>query len=209
MTIFGLNSPEIFIILVIVLAILGPKRWERGFALFLKLLKFLLSNEVNQSTNFPIIQEKQIINEYLKDKSSLLKNEDITEPAKQEEVKEVLKAGNNNKPAKQEEVEDVVKADNNNPAKQEEAEEVVKANINKSAKQEEVEEVLKAGNNKPAKQDQIKRKDEILVNQNANKQKVSSIKKTKRASKKEIITANKSINAKVKEKIIPKDDKKV
>ena len=45
MKLLGLNSPEIFIILVILLSILGPKRIEKGFLLFKKLLKFLLSKE--------------------------------------------------------------------------------------------------------------------------------------------------------------------
>ena len=45
MKLLGLNSPEIFIILLIFLSILGPKRIEKGFLLFKKLLKFLLSKE--------------------------------------------------------------------------------------------------------------------------------------------------------------------
>ena len=45
MTILGLNSPLIFIILIIILYFLGPKRIEKGYELFLKLLKFLLSEE--------------------------------------------------------------------------------------------------------------------------------------------------------------------
>jgi len=49
MKLLGLNSPEIFIILVILLSILGPKRIENGFLLFKKLLKFLLSKDVDQS----------------------------------------------------------------------------------------------------------------------------------------------------------------
>ena len=49
MKLLGLNSPEIFIILVILLLILGPKRIEKGFLLFKKLLKFLLSKDENQS----------------------------------------------------------------------------------------------------------------------------------------------------------------
>ena len=48
MKLLGLNSPEIFIILVILLSILGPKRIEKGFLLFKKLLKFLLSKEEDQ-----------------------------------------------------------------------------------------------------------------------------------------------------------------
>jgi len=48
MKLLGLNSPEIFIILVILLSVLGPKRIEKGFLLFKKLLKFLLSKDENQ-----------------------------------------------------------------------------------------------------------------------------------------------------------------
>ena len=49
MKLLGLNSPELFIILVILLSILGPKRIEKGFLSFKKLLKFLLSKEEDQS----------------------------------------------------------------------------------------------------------------------------------------------------------------
>ena len=49
MKLLGLNSPEIFIILVILLSILGPKRIEKGLLLFKKLLKFLLNKEENQT----------------------------------------------------------------------------------------------------------------------------------------------------------------
>ena len=49
MKLLGLNSPEIFIILVILLSILGPNRIEKGFLLFKKLLKFLLSKDEDQS----------------------------------------------------------------------------------------------------------------------------------------------------------------
>ena len=49
MKLLGLNSPEIFIILIILLSILGPKRIENGFLLFKKLLKFLLSKDEDQS----------------------------------------------------------------------------------------------------------------------------------------------------------------
>ena len=49
MKLLGLNSPELFIILVILLSILGPKRIEKGFLLFKKLLKFLLSKDEDQS----------------------------------------------------------------------------------------------------------------------------------------------------------------
>ena len=49
MKLLGLNSPEIFIILVILFSILGPKRIENGFLLFKKLLKFLLRKDEDQS----------------------------------------------------------------------------------------------------------------------------------------------------------------
>ena len=49
MKLLGLNSPEIFIILVILFSILGPKRIEKGLFLFKKLLKFLLSKDEDQS----------------------------------------------------------------------------------------------------------------------------------------------------------------
>ena len=45
MKLLGLNSPEIFIILVVLLSILGPKRIEKGFLLIKKILKYLLSKE--------------------------------------------------------------------------------------------------------------------------------------------------------------------
>ena len=45
MTIFGLNSPELFVLLVITLVILGIKRIEKGLDLLSRLLKFLLSNQ--------------------------------------------------------------------------------------------------------------------------------------------------------------------
>ena len=53
MTIFGLNSPELFVLLVITLIILGIKRIEKGLDLLSKLLKFLLSNQssINKKAN--------------------------------------------------------------------------------------------------------------------------------------------------------------
>ena len=59
MKLLGLNSPEIFIILVILLSILGPKRVEKGFLLFKKLLKFLLSKDEDQrSANLKVKAEE-------------------------------------------------------------------------------------------------------------------------------------------------------
>ena len=47
MNFLGFNSPVIFIILAIILIILGPKRIEKGWFLFQRLLKFLLSDADN------------------------------------------------------------------------------------------------------------------------------------------------------------------
>ena len=51
MNFLGLNSPAIFVISVIVLIILGPKRVEKGWLLFQRLLKFLLSNKEDISND--------------------------------------------------------------------------------------------------------------------------------------------------------------
>ena len=59
MKLLGLNSPEIFIILVILLSILGPKRVEKGFLLFKKLLKFLLSKDEDQSSASSKVKPKE------------------------------------------------------------------------------------------------------------------------------------------------------
>ena len=59
MKLLGLNSPEIFIILVVLLSILGPKRIEKGFLLFKKLLKFLLSKEENQTLENSKVKSKE------------------------------------------------------------------------------------------------------------------------------------------------------
>ena len=49
MKLLGLNSPEIFIILVVLLSILGTKRIEKGILFLKKFLKFLLTKEENQT----------------------------------------------------------------------------------------------------------------------------------------------------------------
>ena len=48
MKLLGLNSPEILIILVVLLSILGTKRIEKGLLLFKKFLKFLLTKEESE-----------------------------------------------------------------------------------------------------------------------------------------------------------------
>ena len=80
MKLLGLNSPEIFIILVVLLSILGPKRIEKGLLLLKKILKFLLSKEEN----------KTLVNSKLKSeepKKSEVKKETIEAEVKSEEPK--------------------------------------------------------------------------------------------------------------------------
>ena len=58
MNFLSLNSPVIFVISVIVLIILGPKRVEKGWLLFQRLLKFLLSNnEENFNDNLNSVSQ--------------------------------------------------------------------------------------------------------------------------------------------------------
>ena len=59
MKLLGLNSPEIFIILVILLSILGTKRVEKGLLLFKKLLKFLLSKDEDQSSAYSKVKTEE------------------------------------------------------------------------------------------------------------------------------------------------------
>ena len=90
MKLLGLNSPEIFIILVILLSILGPKRIEKGFLLFKKLLKFLLSKDENQSlANSEVkaeeVEESEVIEETVE---SEVKAEEPEESKVKEEIVE-------------------------------------------------------------------------------------------------------------------------
>ena len=82
MKLLGLNSPEIFIILVILLSILGPKRVEKGFLLFKKLLKFLLSKDEDQSSaNLKLKSEEP--------EESEVKEETVESELKSEEPEEI------------------------------------------------------------------------------------------------------------------------
>ncbi len=86
MKLLGLNSPEIFIILVILLSILGPKRVEKGFLLFKKLLKFLLSKDEDQSSaNSQVKLEEQEESEV---KEETIESEVKSEEQEEREVKE-------------------------------------------------------------------------------------------------------------------------
>jgi len=81
MKLLGLNSPEIFIILVILLSILGPKRIEKGFILFKKLLKFLLSKDKNQTLANSKVKSKEA-------EESEVKEEIVESEVKAEEPEE-------------------------------------------------------------------------------------------------------------------------
>ena len=88
MKLLGLNSPEIFIILVILLSILGPKRIEKGFLLFKKLLKFLLSkdgdfNLTNSKVKSEEPEESQV-------KEEIVEAEVKSEEPEESEVKEEI-----------------------------------------------------------------------------------------------------------------------
>ena len=85
MKLLGLNSPEIFIILVILLSILGPTRIEKGFLLFKKLLKFLLSKDQDQiSANSKVKPEEAEEGEVKEEK---VESEVKPEEAEESEVK--------------------------------------------------------------------------------------------------------------------------
>ena len=98
MKLLGLNSPEIFIILVILLSILGPKRIDKGFLLFKKLLKFLLSKEEDQSSAI------------LKEKSEEPEEIEVKEETVEAEVKSI-------KPKKKADKDDLIELDVNSDNK--------------------------------------------------------------------------------------------
>ena len=86
MKLLGLNSPEIFIILVILLSILGPKRIEKGFLLFKKLLKFLLSKDEDQSLANSELKAEEAEESEVKEEK--VESEVKAEEAEESEVKE-------------------------------------------------------------------------------------------------------------------------
>ncbi len=137
MNFLGLNSPAIFVISVIVLIILGPKKVEKGWWLFQRFLKFLLSNQEDIS----------------KDKLNLgsqlgLKPEVIS-------VKEEVVKAKTKKPEVISVKEEVVKAKSEKPEVIAVKEEVVKAKSEKpeviSVKEEVVKAKLKRKKTKPNK----------------------------------------------------------
>ena len=96
MKLLGLNSPEIFIILVILLSILGPKRIEKGFLLFKKLLKFLLSKDEDQSLPNSEVKSEEPEESEVKEetveaevKSEKLEESEVKAETKEPEVKSI------------------------------------------------------------------------------------------------------------------------
>ena len=88
MKLLGLNSPEIFIILVILLSILGPKRIEKGFLLFKKLLKFLLSKDEDQNLSSSKVKSEEA--EESEVKEEIVEAEVKSEEPEESEVKEEI-----------------------------------------------------------------------------------------------------------------------
>ena len=86
MKLLGLNSPEIFIILLILLSILGPKRVEKGFLLFKKLLKFLLSKDEDQSSANSKVKPEEPEESEVKEET--IESEVKSEEPEESEVKE-------------------------------------------------------------------------------------------------------------------------
>jgi len=88
MKLLGLNSPEIFIILVILLSILGPKRVEKGFLLFKKLLKFLFSKDEDQSSANSKVKSEEAEESEVKEEK--VESEVKSEEPEESEVKEEI-----------------------------------------------------------------------------------------------------------------------
>ena len=88
MKLLGLNSPEIFIILVVLLSILGTKRIEKGFLLFKKLLKFLLSRDEDKSSTNSKVKSEEL--EESEVKEEIIVSEVKSEEPEESEIKEEI-----------------------------------------------------------------------------------------------------------------------
>ena len=88
MKLLGLNSPEIFIILVILLSILGTKRIEKGFLLLQKLLKYFLSKDEDQSLSNPEVKSEEPDESEVKEE--IVDSEVKSEEPEESEVKEEI-----------------------------------------------------------------------------------------------------------------------
>ena len=90
MKLLGLNSPEIFIILVVLLSILGTKRIEKGFLLFKKFMKFLLNKEENQTLENSKVKSEEP--EESEVKEEIVESEVKAKEPEESEVKEEIVA---------------------------------------------------------------------------------------------------------------------
>ena len=88
MKLLGLNSPEIFIILVVLLSILGTKRIEKGLFLFKKFLKFLLTTDENQVLENTELKSKEPEESEVKEET--IEAEEKSEEPEESEVKEEI-----------------------------------------------------------------------------------------------------------------------
>ena len=126
MNFLGLNSPAIFVISVIVLIILGPKRIEKGWLLFQRLLKFLLSNKEEISKeNLNSGSQLDLEPEVIEIKEELV--EVKSEEPEVIEVKEELVEVKSEKPEVIEVKEELVEAKSEKPEVIEVKEELVEA----------------------------------------------------------------------------------
>ncbi|RCL49484.1 hypothetical protein [uncultured Prochlorococcus sp.] len=126
MNFLGLNSPAIFVISVIVLIILGPKRIEKGWLLFQRLLKFLLSNKEEISNeNLNSVSQLDLEPEVIEIKEELV--EVKSEEPEVIEVKEELVEVKSEKPEVIEVKEELVEAKSEKPEVIEVKEELVEA----------------------------------------------------------------------------------
>ena len=89
MTIFGLNSPELFLLLLITLFILGTKRIEKALDLFQRLLKFLLSNQGNFDKSVKKDESSSQIEEIEEKEEEITKIEEKID-AKEKELKKEI-----------------------------------------------------------------------------------------------------------------------
>ena len=108
MKFLGLNSPVIFLISVIILTILGPKRIEKGWLLFQRLLKFLLGKE-------EIIESKSEDAEVTEVKEEVIESK--SEDPEVTEVKEEVIESKSEDPVVTEVKEEVIESKSEDPKK--------------------------------------------------------------------------------------------
>ena len=97
MKFLGLNSPEIFLISVIILSILGPKRIEKGWLLFQRFLKFLLSKEETIEAKSKEPEVIEVKEEAIEAKSEEPEVNEVKEEIKEEELNEKESKAKKNK----------------------------------------------------------------------------------------------------------------